>query len=58
VTQSSPATFLKRVPEAERRAAIEAIRRDYQTGRLREIMAEYEPLVAQYGDGFVFTART
>lgn len=47
---------LKRVPEAERRSAIETIRRDYKSGRLREIMAEFEPLVAQYGDGFIFRA--
>jgi ubiquinone/menaquinone biosynthesis C-methylase UbiE len=48
---------LKRVPEIERHHAIETIRRDYASGRLREIMAEYEPLVRQYGDGFVFVAR-
>jgi len=47
---------LKRVPESERRHAIETIRRDYASGRLREIMAEYEPLVREYGDGFVFVA--
>lgn len=48
---------LKRVAEGERRTAINTIRRDYESGRLREIIAEYEPLVVQYGDGFVFTAR-
>lgn len=47
---------LKRVPGAERRAAIETIRRDHESGRLREIMAEYAPLVQRYGDGFVFRA--
>jgi len=48
---------IKRVPERERTDAIAAIRRDYESGRLREIMAQFEPLVAKYGDGFVFTAR-
>jgi hypothetical protein len=33
------------------------MRRDHESGRLRQVMAEYEPLVARYGDGFVFTAR-
>lgn len=47
---------LMRVPEDERRVAVETIRRDYASGRIREIMAEYEPLVAKYGDGFVFRA--
>ena len=45
---------LVRVPERERREAIETIRRDYVSGRLREIIAEFEPLVREYGDGFVF----
>ncbi|MEO8457231.1 MAG: methyltransferase domain-containing protein [Chloroflexota bacterium] len=48
---------LKRVPERERREALDTIRRDYASGRLREIMARFEPLVAEYGDGFVFVAR-
>ena len=46
-----------RVPQPQRSEGIERIRRDYASGRLREIMAEFEPLVRQYGDGFVFTAR-
>ena len=48
---------LMRVPERERREAIETMRRDYVSGRLREIIAEFEPLVREYGDGLVFTAR-
>lgn len=48
---------LKRVPESERRHAIETIRRDYASGRLREIMAQCEPFVREYGDGLVFVAR-
>lgn len=32
------------------------IRRDHQSGRLREVIARYEPLVQQYGDGSVFSA--
>ncbi len=48
---------LMRVPEPERSSAVAQIRRDYESGRLREIMAEFEPLVQRYGDGFVFTAR-
>jgi hypothetical protein len=48
---------LMRVPEQVRHEAIETIRRDYARGRLREIIAEFEPLVREYGDGFVFAAR-
>lgn len=51
-------SVLKRVPEPERRHAIETIRRDYASGHLRKIMAQYEPLVREYGDGFVFVARS
>jgi hypothetical protein len=47
---------LKRLPALERRNGIAAIRRDYESGRLREVMASYEPLVGQYGDGSVFAA--
>jgi len=48
---------LKRLPDAEREAGLAAIRRDYAFGRLREVMARYEPLVRKYGDGSVFVAR-
>ena len=47
---------LKRLPAAERKAGLAAIRRDYERGRLREVMARYEPLVREYGDGSVFEA--
>lgn len=46
-----------RVPEQVRHEAIETIRRDYASGRLQEIIAEFEPLVREYGDGFVFAAH-
>jgi ubiquinone/menaquinone biosynthesis C-methylase UbiE len=48
---------LKRLPAAERESGLEAIRRDYHSGRLQEIIARYEPLVRKYGDGSVFIAR-
>jgi ubiquinone/menaquinone biosynthesis C-methylase UbiE len=48
---------LMRVPELERRKAIETIRRDYVSGRLGAVIAEFEPAVREYGDGFVFAAR-
>jgi ubiquinone/menaquinone biosynthesis C-methylase UbiE len=47
---------LKRLPAAERNAGLYAIRRDYRSGRLREVIACYEPLVREYGDGSVFAA--
>ena len=47
---------LKRLPEAEREAGLAALRRDYATGRLLEVIARYEPLVREYGDGSVFAA--
>ena len=47
---------LKRLPALERRNGIAAIGRDYESGRLREVMASYEPRVGQYGDGSVFAA--
>jgi hypothetical protein len=47
---------LKRLPLDERESGLAAIRRDYHSGRLREVIARYEPLVANYGDGSVFAA--
>jgi ubiquinone/menaquinone biosynthesis C-methylase UbiE len=47
---------LKRLPAEEREAGLASIRRDYESGRLREVMAHYEPLVRQFGDGSVFAA--
>jgi len=56
VRLANVATLL-RVPDPERGEAIAAIRRDFESGRLAEIQAEFAPLVAEYGDGFVFEAR-
>jgi ubiquinone/menaquinone biosynthesis C-methylase UbiE len=50
-------SLLSRLEESVRRDALEAIRKDYQTGRLRDVMAEYEPLSARHGDGAMFVAR-
>jgi SAM-dependent methyltransferase len=47
---------LKRLPDAEREAGLATLRRDYASGRLREVIAHYEPLVREYGDGSVFAA--
>lgn len=47
---------LKRLPAAERDAGLAAIRRDHASGRLKEVIARYEPLVREYGDGSVFAA--
>jgi len=47
---------VKRLPAPERDAGLAAIRRDYESGRLREVIARYEPLVREYGDGSVFAA--
>ncbi len=47
---------IRRLPPAELRSGLEAIRRDHRSGRLRDIIARYQPLVQQYGDGSVFTA--
>ncbi len=37
--------------------AVQQIRRDCESGRIQQVMAEFQPLVEKYGDGFVFTAR-
>ncbi len=47
---------LKRLPGDELAAGLQAIRRDYASGRLREVIARYEPLADEYGDGSVFAA--
>jgi len=36
--------------------SLAAIRQDYESGRLREVIARYEPLVRESGDGSVFAA--
>ena len=50
-------SLLSRLPEDVRREAFKAIRRDHDSGRLREIIAEYEPLSEKGGDGAIFVAR-
>jgi ubiquinone/menaquinone biosynthesis C-methylase UbiE len=50
-------SLLSRLDDSLRRDAFEAIRRDHESGRLREIIAEYEPLSARHGDGTIFVAR-
>jgi len=47
---------LRRLPDVEREAGLAALRRDYASGRLREVIAHYEGLVREYGDGSVFAA--
>ncbi|MEX0681919.1 MAG: class I SAM-dependent methyltransferase [Dehalococcoidia bacterium] len=46
-----------RVPEDERHSAFQRMREDHKSGRLAELIANYEPLHRQYGDGTVFIAR-
>lgn len=48
---------IMRIPEPSRGEGIGRIRADHTSGRLRDVMAEFEPLVATYGDGYLFTAR-
>ncbi len=50
-------SLFSRLPEAERRDVLAAIRRDYESGRLQEVIAEYEPLSQEGGDGAIFVAR-
>jgi hypothetical protein len=50
-------SLFSRLPEAERREVLAAIRSDHASGRLREVIAEYEPLSKKGGDGAIFIAR-
>ncbi len=50
-------SLLSRLPDDARREGLEAIRRDYRSGRLAEVIAEYETLSERYGDGSMFVAR-
>ena len=50
-------SLLSRLPENMRCAAFEAISRDHASGRLQEVIAEYEPLSTKNGDGTLFVAR-
>ncbi|MBI1884907.1 MAG: class I SAM-dependent methyltransferase [Chloroflexi bacterium] len=46
--------FIQRLPREEREAGLAAIRRDHRSGRLREVIARYEPLMREYGDSVLF----
>lgn len=48
--------FMQRLPRDELSRAVEAIRRDYHSGKLQEVIARYEGLVREYGDGSIFVA--
>ena len=50
-------SLLSRLPAEVRGEALEAIRRDYASGRLQEAMAEYEELSPKHGDGTMFVGR-
>jgi hypothetical protein len=50
-------SLLSRLPDEERRTALSAIRRDYHTGRLHEVIAKYEASSQEHGDGTMFVAR-
>jgi SAM-dependent methyltransferase len=49
-------SLFSREPRETLREALATIRRDHASGRLREIIARYEPFVQQHGDGSVFVA--
>ncbi len=50
-------SLFSRLPEPERRSVLAAIRRDHHSGRLRDVMAEYDLLSESGGDGAIFVAR-
>ena len=50
-------SLLSRLPDDVRREALVTIRRDYASGRLQEVIAQYEPLSAKHGDGTMFVGR-
>ncbi len=55
-----PAEALSAPRAADRMRVVDvlaAIRRDYASGRLREVIVEYEPLSENGGDGAIFVAR-
>jgi demethylmenaquinone methyltransferase/2-methoxy-6-polyprenyl-1,4-benzoquinol methylase len=47
---------LQRVPPDELRAGLDAIRADVASGRVATVIARYEPLRREYGDGSIFVA--
>lgn len=50
-------SLLSRLPNEVRREAFATIRRDHESGRLREVIAEYEPMAEAHGDGTMFVGR-
>jgi ubiquinone/menaquinone biosynthesis C-methylase UbiE len=50
-------SLFSRLPANVREEALAAIRRDYASGRLNEIIADHEPLSDRHGDGSLFVAR-
>ena len=50
-------SLLSRQPEASRQEALAAIRRDYASGKLRDVIARYEELSRRGGDGAVFVGQ-
>jgi SAM-dependent methyltransferase len=47
-------SLLARLPEETRIAALEAIRRDHASGRLREVIASFDAANERWGDGTIF----
>lgn len=50
-------SVIMRVPEAEREAALQQIRADRKSGKLADLLARYQPIRRQCGDGTVFICR-
>jgi SAM-dependent methyltransferase len=50
-------SLFSRLPDAERRQVLAAIRTDYESGRLQEVIAKYEPQSEKGGDGAIFVAH-
>ncbi len=49
-------SLFHRLSPEEVARVLASVRRDLGSGRLREVMARYEPLVQRYGDGSLFVA--
>jgi ubiquinone/menaquinone biosynthesis C-methylase UbiE len=49
-------SLFSRLPRNERSSALAMVRRDRESGRLREVIAEYEALSDRNGDGTIFVA--
>jgi SAM-dependent methyltransferase len=50
-------SLLSREPPETLTRSLAAIRHDYESGLLVEVIARYQPLAREYGDGSVFVAR-